>query len=173
MPITIERFDANQLQSHLPEFIDLLCDTVNNGASVNFLAPLSVEESEAFWQRIAADLPGGTRIVLAALENDRVVGSVQLALATQPNGPHRAEVQKLFVHSHNRRQGIARLLMLAIEEQAKTHHRTLLVLDTERGSGAETFYEQMGYQRAGSIPGFALSTAGVPNDNVIFYKNIG
>lgn len=173
MPITIERFNADQLESHRPEFVDLLCDVVNNGGSVNFLAPFSPEEAEQFWQKVAADMLDGTRVLLAALDNDCVVGSVQLALATQPNGPHRAEVQKLFVHSHNRRQGIARLLISAIEEQARDCNRTLLVLDTERGSSAETLYEQVGYQRVGSIPGFALNAAGTPSDNVIFYKNIG
>ena len=172
MPITIERFDVNQLQSHLPEFIDLLCDTVNNGGAVNFLAPFAPEEADYFWQKIATDLRDGTRILLAALEDGRVVGSVQLALATQPNGPHRAEVQKMFVHSANRRRGIARLLLSAIEDEARACHRTLLVLDTERGGEAERLYEQVGYQRAGGIPGFALNTAGVPSDNVIFYKNI-
>jgi len=130
------------------------------------------EDADRFWQKIAADLPDGTHILLAALETGRVVGSVQLALATQPNEPHRAEVQKLFVHSNNRRQGIARLLMSAIEDQARACHRTLLVLDTERGSSAEPLYEQMGYQRVGSIPGFALNTSGKPSDNVIFYKTI-
>jgi len=173
MSITIERFDATQLQSHLPEFIDLLRNTVDNGGAVNFLAPMSSEEAERFWQKIAGDLPDGMRILLAAVENDRVVGSVQLALAAQPNGPHRAEAQKLFVHSNNRRQGIARMLMSALEDEARACHRTLLVLDTERNSNAESLYEQIGYQRVGSIPGFALNTAGQPSDNVIFYKNIG
>lgn len=172
MSITIERFNADQLESHLPEFIDLLCDVVNNGGSVNFLAPLPPEDAERFWQNVAEELRRhDMRIVLAAVENGRVVGSVQLARATQPNGrQHRAEVQKLFVHSNNRRQGIARQLMSAIEEQARLCHLLLLVLDTERYSGAEKLYEEIGYQRVGSIPIFALNTQGVLTDNVIFYK---
>jgi GNAT superfamily N-acetyltransferase len=170
MSITIERFDASQLQDHLYEFVDLLCDVVDNGASVNFLAPLSGDDSEAYWQKVAADLPGENRILLAALDEGAVIGSVQLALATQPNGPHRAEVQKLFVHTSHRRQGIARSLLSAIEDQALLQNRTLLVLDTERGSKAETLYERLGYQRVGIIPGFALNTQSELRDCVVFYK---
>lgn len=172
MSIRIERFGADQLHTHFAEFVDLLCDTVNHGASVNFLAPMSVDLAEEYWHKIAADLPSGTRLLLAALDGDHVVGSVQLALATQPNGLHRAEVQKLFVHTSHRRQGIARLLMTAIDEEARAHNRTLLVLDTEQGSGAETFYVQMGYERAGVIPNYALDTSGKLISTVVFYKSL-
>ncbi len=170
MAVTIERFEAGQLQSHLAEFVALLCNIVDNGASVNFLAPLPKEESERYWRNVALDLPRGNRILLAAVDERRVVGSIQLALATQPNGPHRAEVQKVFVNTSHRNQGIARRLMSAIEQVAREHQRTLLVLDTERGSAAETLYEKMGYQRVGIVPGFALNTSGEPTDAVFFYR---
>jgi len=65
---------------------------------------------------------------------------VQLALATQPNAQHRAEVQKLMVHTRARRQGIGQALMTAVEVIARAAGRTLLVLDTRRGDGSEQLY---------------------------------
>ena len=40
MPVTVERFGADAIRAHLAEFVDLLRDVVDHGASVNFLAPL-------------------------------------------------------------------------------------------------------------------------------------
>ncbi|NJR12426.1 GNAT family N-acetyltransferase [bacterium] len=173
MSVTIERFDVAQFEQHFDEFVTLLCNVVDHGGSVNFLAPLSRDESAAYWRRVLADLPGGTRILLAARDEGVLVGSVQLALGDgNRTGPHRAEVQKLFVHSDHRGQGIARQLMIAIEGQARAHQRTLLVLDTERGSHAETLYERLGYQRVGIIPGCVLNTQRELTDAVIFYRQL-
>ncbi|MGH3858289.1 GNAT family N-acetyltransferase [Actinokineospora sp.] len=49
----------------------------------------------------------------------RVVGTVRLALATQDNGPHRAEVVKLLVHRDARGKGCASALMAALEDTAR------------------------------------------------------
>jgi GNAT superfamily N-acetyltransferase len=125
------------------------------------------------WEKWAGEVEAGQRIVLAALEGERVIGCVHLVLAGQPNGLHRADVQKVLVHSDMRRQGIATRLMSAIEATARTEQRSLLVLDTERGSGAEIFYERIGYLRVGVIPKFALNFDGsVLIDTVVFYKQL-
>jgi hypothetical protein len=48
------------------------------------------------------------RIVLAAVHEDTIVGSVQLELASMPNALHRAEVQKLVVLRSQRRLACTR-----------------------------------------------------------------
>lgn len=172
MAITFARFSAADIRAHQAEFVDLLCDTVDNGASVNFIAPLDPAFAAAFWEKVAAAVEAGERIVIAALDADqRVVGSAQLALAMQPNGVHRAEVQKVFVHSRARKQGIGQQLMTRLESEARTANRSLLVLDTERGSDAERLYTRAGYTRVGVIPQFALNHDGTMLiDTVLFYK---
>jgi ribosomal protein S18 acetylase RimI-like enzyme len=101
-----------------------------------------------------------------------LVGTVQLALATKPNGRHRGEVQKLLVHTTARRRGIAQKLLDAIERAALEAGRSLLVLDTEQGSDAERLYRRAGYSEAGVIPRFAATTAGPLTATVIFYKEL-
>lgn len=174
MAVTIARFSAQDIQRHLSEFVDLLCDVVDNGASVNFLAPLDRGQAAAFWEKVADAVEAGERIVVAALDGDQVVGSTQLVLAMQQNGSHRAEVQKVFVHTRARRQGIAKRLMQAVEDEARAAKRYLLVLDTERGSAAEKLYEGIGYERVGVIPQFAFNHDGSQLiDTVLFYKQLG
>jgi acetyltransferase len=168
----IIRLDASDARRHLDQFVALLADTVDNGASVGFLRPLDAGLARGYWDEVFASMARGTKILLVATSDDQIVGSVQLELATRQNGRHRAEVQKLIVLTRHRRQGIASQLMDAIEREARAAARSLLVLDTEAGSVAEPFYDARQWQRVGSIPNFALSTDGVPTPNIIYCKMI-
>ena len=84
-----------------------------------------------------------------------IVGSVQLNLTTPPNQRHRAEVAKLLVYPNARRQGIARSLMLAIEDVARAEGRSLITFDTRPGDAAERHYLSMVYTFMGVIPHYA------------------
>src|SRR4030095_4341966 len=112
----IERLTADQARVLLSALVALLKDTVDDGASVGFLRPLSTELAEVYWREVIRDVSEQSRILLVARRDGIVVGSVQLGLCTKPNGVHRAEVQKLLVHTGSRRRGIGRQLMAAIEE---------------------------------------------------------
>lgn len=171
MSIEIRRLNAEEVRAHKAGLIELLRDVVDGGASVNFIAPLDLGVAEAFWEKVATDVEANQRAVLVALDDERVVGDVQLVYAMQQNGQHRAEVQKVFTHSSARRRGIATMLMRTVEDEARKEKRTLLVLDTERGSAAEKLYGQIGYVRVGVIPQFALNSDGSQLiDTVLFYK---
>ena len=168
----ITRLSESEARAQLDQFIALLADTVNSGASVGFLRPLDANLARDYWHEVFAAVGKGTRILLIARIDNHIVGSVQLDLCTRQNGLHRAEVQKLIVMSRCRRRGIASELMDAIEREAQAATRSLLVLDTEARSGAEPFYESLRWRRIGSIPGYALNTDGVPTPNTIYCKMI-
>jgi len=168
--VTIERVTAEQAQASLTELIQLLQDAVNSGASVGFLPPLSDDVARVYWQGTIDAVAHGTGLLLVACQDGHIVGTVQLALATQPNAQHRAEVQKLMVHTRVRRQGIGQALMTAVDEIARATGRTLLVLDTRRGDVSEQVYLKQGYTRAGIIPRYAQSAHGTLDDTVIFYR---
>jgi acetyltransferase len=168
----ITRLGEFEARAHVEHLIALLADTVNNGASVGFLRPLSTRLARDYWLEVCDAVAARTKVLLIARMEDEIAGSVQLDLATRQNGPHRAEVQKLIVLTRYRRRGIASALMETIQGEASAAGRSLLVLDTEAQSGAEPFYESLHWQRVGSIPGFALNTDGVPTPNTIYYKRI-
>jgi ribosomal protein S18 acetylase RimI-like enzyme len=167
---TIQILGAENEQAALPELINLLQDTVASGASVGFLPPLSAEDAERYWRAVFQDVAQQNRILLVAYNSGHIAGSVQLAFATQANGRHRAEVQKLFVLQSQRRQGIGQALMLAIEQVAREHGRTLLVLDTRQGDTAEQLYRKVGYTEVGVIPAYAQDAAGNLQGTIFFYK---
>jgi ribosomal protein S18 acetylase RimI-like enzyme len=170
--VTVEQLSPEQVSLQVGDLIGLLQDGVESGASISFLPPLSDVSASLYWRRVAADILAGERLLITARVDGSLAGSVQLALALQPNAPHRAEVQKLMVHTRFRRQGIGQLLVSAAENAARQMNRTLLVLDTRRGDAAESLYEKLGYIRAGVIPQYALSANGTLDDTVIFYRTL-
>lgn len=172
VPTKIERLTEPQARPLLPQLIGLLQDAVHHGASVGFVQPLTGEVAEKYWQDVLREIGQHSRILFVAYRDGVVVGSAQLALCTRQNGLHRAEVQKLLVHTQWRRQGIATALMAAIEQTALAERRSLLYLDTEPNKPAAAMYEQSGWIRVGEIPGYACSPDGHLHSAVIFYRNI-
>jgi GNAT superfamily N-acetyltransferase len=171
MTYALSIFTADQIKATRVDLVALLQDAVNGGASVNFVAPLSPEVAATFWERVEREVANDERVVVVAQVDGMVVGCAHLVLATQPNGRHRAEVQKMLVHSQQRRLGIGRALLTAAEDAARERGRTLLVLDTERDSAGEKLYAAQGWQRAGIIPAFALNHDGTRLiDTILFYK---
>lgn len=77
-----------------------------------------------------------------------------------------------MVHPTYRGRGIASLLLSEAETAAKSLVCSLLVLDTEAGSTAESVYMHLGWTRVGEVPGYALSSEGAPRAAVYFYKQI-
>lgn len=165
--IELRILSAAEIIELLPALVSLLQDAVDSGASVGFLPPLTHEEAEQFWREAASD---EHRVVIAAFDDKQPVGCVQLALATKANGSHRAEVQKLMVHTSQRGRGIAPDLMRRAEEEAANRGRTTVVLDTRKGDTAEKLYERLGYVRAGEIPRYARGASGDLHATVFFYK---
>jgi ribosomal protein S18 acetylase RimI-like enzyme len=166
----IQRINAEQATDLLSGLAALLQDAVASGASVGFLPPLSEAQATNFWQDVVAALRSEQRILLVAHEDERVIGTVQLALEGRPNGNHRAEVIKLMVHSTQRHRGIGRALMQAVEEEARRACRTTLVLDTRQGDVSEQLYRSIGYTVAGAIPRYARSADGHLHTTVFLYK---
>jgi GNAT superfamily N-acetyltransferase len=170
--VAVQRLDVAAAASAETRLAMVLKDCVDGGASVSYLPPLDPATARAFWRRAATAVAGGTRILFAAWADGELVGTVQLDLATPPNQPHRADLQKLLVLERARRRGIARQLMAAAEQAAHDAGRTLLVLDTCAGGAAEPLYRALGWTEAGCIPGYAVYGDGSPCDTVIFYKRV-
>lgn len=172
MPVQIRRL-TEVTAEQIDGLADVLVDCVEGGASVSFMAPFAREQAQRFWTLVAADVASAARALLVA-EDERgvIVGTVQLALATPPNQPHRADVAKLLVHRSARGRGVATQLMKTLEQTAAQLQRHLLVLDTVTGGVAERLYEQLGWVRVGVVPDYALFPQGGYCDTTIFYKSL-
>jgi len=170
--VEIRRLTAEQGRSYLVGLADVLLDCVEGGASVSFMASLSKTEAESFFEKVLEGVRQGDRILLAAFDDSKLVGTVQILLATPPNQPHRADVAKLLVRRSARGQGVGRLLMEHVEEASRLAGKSLLVLDTVTGDPAERLYTRLGWNKAGIIPRYALYPDGRWCDTTIFWKQL-
>lgn len=159
-------------EAELNALADVLIDCVEGGASVSFMQPLTPERARAFWRHVADGVARGERELLVAEDDEGIVGTVQLVLAQPENQPHRGEVAKMLVHRRARRLGLGALLMQSAEQRARDHGKTLLVLDTSSPE-AERLYTRCGWQRVGTIPGYALLPDGTPCGTTYFYRALG
>jgi ribosomal protein S18 acetylase RimI-like enzyme len=161
MAISVRLLDRASIERHVTELAQILARSVEEGAAISFMRPLSDAEAAAFWLRdVAPEVEAGRRAVLGADLDGRIVGTVQLITTLPPNQPHRCEIAKMIVHPSVRRQGIARALMTAAIDHAGARGKTMITLDTRTGDAAERLYGSLGFQVAGVVPDFAWDPDG-------------
>jgi GNAT superfamily N-acetyltransferase len=170
---TIRVLTRQETLAALPDLCEILSDCVNGGASVGFMLPFTPVDARAFWLSVADAIEEGGTIHVVAEVDGKIVGTVQVGLASKPNQPHRGDLMKLLVHRSARGLGLARRLMERVEAETAKRGRTLLVLDTATGSEAEAIYPRFGWERVGVIPDYALFPDGSYCGTTLFYKRIG
>ena len=105
---TIRIVDAEEARAVLPDLSEILSDCINGGASVGFMLPFEPSDATGYWQEIADAVEKGSIILAVAEVEGRVVGTVQVGLASKPNQPHRGDLMKLLVHRSARGHGRSR-----------------------------------------------------------------
>ena len=171
--IAIRAIASAEAKIRLSELAAILVDAVAHGASVNFMAGLSEPQAVTFWRDQIPGIAAGTRQLPVADDGARLVGTIVLTFAHQPNAPHRAEIGKMLVLSAMRRQELGRRLLDAAESAARAAGRTLLVLDTETNSAGEHLYRACGWCEAGRIADHSYTPVGRLADSTLFIKALG
>jgi GNAT superfamily N-acetyltransferase len=169
--MTIRELTISEYDSSVPRLAEILVDAVDSGAGVTFLHPLAQDVAEAFWLKQKADVAAGQTTIFITEQDGVIAGTVMLQKVWPPNQPHRCEVAKLLVHRDFRRQGLATLLMQALEAKARALDFTLITFDTVAQSPAEAFYRQLGFTCAGYIPNYAYAR-GKLDGTALFYKQL-
>ncbi|MDN4596427.1 GNAT family N-acetyltransferase [Leifsonia virtsii] len=169
-PVAVVRVTAESAAEDAAALSAVLIATVAAGASVGWIEPPTADEATSWWLRLFDD-PDATSWV-ARGDDGRALGTITLLLSPKPNGPHRGEVVKLMVHPDARGRGVAPALMRALEQHARVTGLTLLVLDTETGSLAETLYARWGWHAVGVIPDFAVMPSGRLGGTTVMYKRL-
>lgn len=169
---TIRIITAEETRAAVPDLSEVLSDCINGGASLGFMLPFEPKNAIGYWNEIADAVEKGGIILAVAEVEEKVVGTVQVGLASKPNQPHRGDLMKLLVHRSARGLGLSRRLMEAVEAEAARRGRSLLVLDTATGSDAEKIYPRLGWERVGVIPDYALWPQGGFCATTLFYKRV-
>jgi len=77
-------FDAAAAAAAIDDLASVLADCVAGGASVSFMAPCTRDDAAAYFRRVVDEIARGDTVLLGALVDDRIVGTVQLGLDMPP-----------------------------------------------------------------------------------------
>jgi len=161
----IVELDAAGVERHADELAQLLLDAHESNMALGLAAPLTREAAADAWRRLSG-------VLFAAVEDGVVVGAVNLAPSTTPNGRHRAEVQKLAVRLDRRGGGIGAALLDAAAERARTLGLRLLWLTTHADTRSDSFYARRGWTRMGVMPEYSQAPDGRYATNAFFYLQL-
>jgi acetyltransferase len=165
--VEVRQLGPDEARARTAELAALLREAVDAGMALGQLAPVDTEQ--AFVEMIDA-LEPGERLLFAAFAGDELVGTAQLERAAPANSRHRAEVLRAVVRSDAQRKGVGRELMRALEAAARALGITLLWLTTHEGTPACAFYERLGYQRLGVMPGYSRRPDGELWPSAFYYR---
>lgn len=124
--------------SHLTPYLAAIhasCIT-HDRTIATFLPPLSHEKLLAWWKERIAEVKEGNRLIFllaseveagSRLKGPEVMGVVMLLMPPSETGPFRCVVEKLLIHKSFRGRGGARALIDALEKEASSRGRTMLV----------------------------------------------
>ena len=80
---TVDLLTPEQARAKHAGLVDLLVDSVESGASVNFVWPMTRSKAETWWEGALASHARGERLIFTAEAEGRLDGSVQLIPAPQ------------------------------------------------------------------------------------------
>ena len=171
MATEIRTVRPDEFPSLVPALVDLLIDTVDDGASLGFIPPVVPEAAWKYWIGLVSELAAGSRVLVGVFCDGHIAGSAQLWLPSLPNARHRADVQKVFIARTLRGRGVGAALMTALHECARQRERSLLLLHARRNV-ADRFYKPLGYREVGVIPGYSLGSNGARIDTASLYLEL-
>ncbi len=141
--------------SVLHELCDAAEAAILDGGGFGWLAPPPRHVMEAYWKGVML-VP--ERVLVLGRVDGTVAGSAQLQRTPKNNEAQAftGQLTTFFVAPWARGHGLARALVLAVEEAARTAGVRALNLDVrETQARAIAVYEQLGYRRWGSNPRYA------------------
>jgi ribosomal protein S18 acetylase RimI-like enzyme len=168
----IREIEVPDAQAYVGALERLLRDAVESGGSIGFVLPLEESDIRRYWREVTEAMSAGSRRLLGAFDGGQLMGTVQLDLASKANARHRGEVQKLLIHRQARRRGVARMLMLSVEQLALSLGRTLLILDVRLNDPAQRLYESLGCRHTGIVPRYASDPEGALRDCLFMHKEL-
>lgn len=155
----------------LADLCDAAEDGIRAGGGFGWLTPPQRETMEAYWKGVL--LVPERRLFVGRLDST-IVGSAQLLRPNKNNEAqaHWATMTTHFVAPWARGHGLAKAILLAVEEAARAAGAAVLNLDVrESQEAAIQLYQSQGYVHWGTHPHYAKvnakSVAGL-----FFYKDL-
>jgi GNAT superfamily N-acetyltransferase len=167
--VEIRRLAALEVQENLSGFAQLLRDAIESGGTVGFVLPAEDDKINRYWSGVAREMEAGERELLAAFDQGRLIGSLQIAYEKAESVSHRADLQKLFVLRERRRQGVARALLIEALHRMPALGLLMFTITTRAASAAEFLVASLRFSQFGVMPHYGVTPDGVLHDASMHY----
>jgi ribosomal protein S18 acetylase RimI-like enzyme len=154
LSLVVERLTAFK-PGELHDLCEATDAAIEDGGGFGWVTPPARNTLEAYWRGV---LLVPERSLFVARLDGAICGSAQLLRPSRNNEAQAfvAQLQSAFVAPWARGHGLARLLTVTIEEEARRAGFTVLMLDVrETQERAIAHYKSLGYVRWGTNPFYA------------------
>jgi ribosomal protein S18 acetylase RimI-like enzyme len=173
LPQAKPKLTVDRITSFTEEDLLALCEATDaaiiDGGGFGWINPPGRQVTESYFRGL---LLVPEREIYVGRVDGVIVGSTQLVRPSRNNEAQAmaATITQAFVAPYARRLGLARMMVVRVEERARAMGYQVLNLDVrETHVGAIALYDGLGYLRWGSHPAYAR-VGGQMIAGVFFYK---
>lgn len=154
------------------ELLTCWTDVSNAGGAVGFVPPVTEDDVAPVLADTIEAIENG-RDVLALLTVDgETAGFAVLVGSSSPLRRHWATVVRVQVHPSRQGDGLGRVLMRGVHDVARDRGWEFLSLTVRGGTGTESFYQRLGYQEVGRVPGAIRVGPGDDRDEILLIRHL-
>lgn len=154
-------------------------DVSNAGGCVGFVPPVATEDVAPVLDAVLTRVRSGVDTLVVVREGSAPAepAGELLAFAVLSPSPstlreHLGTVQRVQVRPEHQGRGLGTVLMSGVHDAARRRGLELLHLTVRGGSGREAFYQRLGYQEFGRLPGGVRLGATDYRDEIHLYTRL-
>ncbi|GAA4210641.1 GNAT family N-acetyltransferase [Actinocatenispora rupis] len=151
------------------EIAELWVRVTNAGGAVGFVPPVTVDDIRPTAERTLAAVAAGTDVLVALVEDGRVLAWCVLEEGSSGLRRHWRTVVRVQVDPERQGTGLGDRLMRAVGEVARDLGLAALHLAVRGGTGIEKFYRRHGYREVGRLPAAIRVGADDDRDEIIMW----
>ncbi|MFW0778022.1 MAG: N-acetyltransferase family protein [Rickettsiales bacterium] len=155
----------------LTELVQATEDAIREGIGFNWVLPPGKDILETYWKGVIV-VP--ERVLFAARLDGALSGSVQLLKPgpSKETTSFAASVEAHFVAPWARGHGMAKMLLEAVEREARAQGFSIIKLSVRKTQEAAIkLYEENGYKKWGTLPYYEFESAQMIS-GYFYYKNL-
>ena len=152
--------------------LQLWTDVTNAGGAVGLVAPVTPDVVAPLLDALVERVHAGSQTLCLLRVDGEVAGFAVLSTSISPLRRHWATVLRVQVHPDRQGQGLGRVLMAGVHDVARARGLEFLHLTARAGYGLEGFYERLGYEVFGRMPGAIRVAPGDDRDELLMIRRL-
>ena len=152
--------------------LDLWTEVTNAGGAVGLVGPVAPADVAPLLDALLERVHAGSQTLCLLRVDGQVAGFAVLSTSVSPLRRHWATVLRVQVHPARQSRGLGRVLMAGVHDLARARGLEVLHLTVRGGYGLERFYERLGYEVFGRMPGAIRLGPGDDRDEVFLLHRL-